>query len=805
MLAQVRYACRTLLKAPAFTAAAVLTLALAIGAHTALFTLVNAILLRPLPGIADQGRLVNVHVHATAPGGVRFGSFSHPNYRDLRDQQRALSGLAAFNGRGVSLGGPSGPELVGAQLVSGNYFSVLGVQPMRGRLIADADDRAPGSSPVAVISHALWQRRFGGDPQAVGRPLTLNGFPFTVVGVAPVGFHGHFVGFPFEVWVPLSMAAQAAPGEDLMARQSGWLELVGRLAPGVTAAQAQASLAAVAAQLERDYPTTNKGLGVDLRPMTGIDDSLRPGVLSFLAALQAVGLAVLLIACVNVAGLLLARAATRRREVAVRLAVGASRADLVRQLLTETLVLFALGGLGGLAVAAWTADLLHAFQPSFPVPLRFDLRLDLRVVAFGLGSTLLTALPFGLAPALQASRVDLVPALKNQAAGGPGRSRLRGLFVAGQVALSVALLAGAGLLVRTLHRARSLDPGFDADGVQTARLDLSLLARDEAYGRAFYRRLVEAVQAAPAVEAVSLTRSVPLRGTGTLVTPVQVEGRAGDPVAVGFNVVAPRYFETLRLPLVAGRDFRATDGPEAPGVAIVNQALARRFWPDQDAVGRRLQRGKAALEVVGVARDSAYGRPGEAPEPHLYLPHAQSFSPRMTLLARARGDLAPLAARIRAEVAGLEKDLPVLESTPLTEAVAFALFPQRMLATIAAALGGLGLLLAGTGLYGVVAYSVSRRAREMGVRVALGARARDLSVMVVREGFTLALYGLLPGLLLAVAAGRVLRSMLHGLSPADPLALGAVAALLAAVAGVASYLPARRASAVDPMVALRYE
>ncbi|HEY3119455.1 MAG TPA: ABC transporter permease [Vicinamibacteria bacterium] len=805
MPAQVRYACRTLLKAPAFTAAAVLTLALAIGAHTALFTLVNAILLRPLPGIADPGRLVNVHVHATAPGGVRFGSFSHPNYRDLREQQRALSGLAAFNGRGVSLGGPSGPELVGAQLVSGNYFSVLGVQPMRGRLIADADDRAPGSSPVAVISHALWQRRFGGDPQAVGRPLTLNGFPFTVVGVAPVGFHGHFVGFPFEVWVPLSMAAQAAPGEDLMARQSGWLELVGRLAPGVTAAQAQASLAAVAAQLERDYPTTNKGLGVDLRPMTGIDDSLRPGVLSFLAALQAVGLAVLLIACVNVAGLLLARAATRRREVAVRLAVGASRADLVRQLLTETLVLFALGGLGGLAVAAWTADLLHAFQPSFPVPLRFDLRLDLRVVAFGLGSTLLTALLFGLAPALQASRVDLVPALKNQAAGGPGRSRLRGLFVAGQVALSVALLAGAGLLVRTLHRARSLDPGFDADGVQTARLDLSLLARDEAYGRAFYRRLVEAVQAAPAVEAVSLTRSVPLRGTGTLVTPVQVEGRAGDPVAVGFNVVAPRYFETLRLPLVAGRDFRATDGPEAPGVAIVNQALARRFWPDQDAVGRRLQRGKAALEVVGVARDSAYGRPGEAPEPHLYLPHAQSFSPRMTLLARARGDLAPLAARIRAEVAGLEKDLPVLESTPLTEAVAFALFPQRMLATIAAALGGLGLLLAGTGLYGVVAYSVSRRAREMGVRVALGARARDLSVMVVREGFTLALYGLLPGLLLAVAAGRVLRSMLHGLSPADPLALGAVAALLAAVAGVASYLPARRASAVDPMVALRYE
>jgi putative ABC transport system permease protein len=468
-------------------------------------------------------------------------------------------------------------------------------------------------------------------------------------------------------------------------------------------------------------------------------------------------------------------------------------------------VLFALGGIGGLAIAGWTADLLHAFQPSFPVPLRFDLRLDFRVVGFGLGSTLLTALLFGLAPALQASRVDLVAALKNQAAAGPGRSRLRGLFVAGQVALSVALLAGAGLLVRTLHRARSLDPGFDPEGVQTARLDLSLLGPDEAHGRAFYRQLVEAVQAAPAVEAVSLTRSVPLRGTGTLVTSVQVEGRAGDPVAVGFNVVAPRYFETLRLPLVAGRDFRATDGPEAPRVAIVNQAFARHFWPNEDAVGRRLRRGDAAIEVVGVARDSAYSRPGEAPESHLYLPHAQSFSPRMTLLARARGDLAPVAAHIRAEVARLEKDLPVVESTPLTEAVAFALFPQRMLAVVAGALGGLGLVLAGTGLYGVVAYSVSRRTREMGIRVALGARAHDLVAMVLREGLALALMGLLPGLLLAVAAGRLLSSMLHGLSPADPVALGAVAALLAAVAGVASYLPARRAARVDPMVALRYE
>jgi predicted permease len=807
MLAHLRYACRTLVKAPAFTAAVVATLALAIGADTALFTLINAILLKPLPGIADQARLVNVHARATAHGGITFQSFSHPNYRDLRGRQRALSGLAAFNGRGVSLGGPSGAELVGAQLVSGNYFAVLGTRPLLGRLLTDADDVAPGRSAVAVISHALWQSRFGSDPGVVGRTIALNGFPFTVVGVAPVGFHGHFVGFPFEVWVPLSTAAEAAPGEDLAARDSAWLELVGRLAAGVSPAQAQAALDPIAAAIAREHPGALRELGVDVLPMTGIDDSQRSGVLSFLAALQAAGLTVLLIACVNVAGLLLARGAARRREVAVRLALGASRGRLVGQLLTETVLLFALGGAAGIALAAWTADLLHAFQPSFPVPLRFDLGLDGRVLAFALVSTLVTAVLFGLAPALQTSRLDLVPALKNAAGRDGGRSRLRSVFVAGQIALSVVLLAGAGLLGRTLQRARSLDPGFDPRGVQTARLDLTLLARDETHGRAFYAGLAEAIAAAPAVEAVSLTRTVPLR-SGSMTTQVQVDdprASSTEPVAVAMNVVAPRYFQTLRLPLVAGRDFGAGDGPAAPRVAIVNQAFARRFWPGEDAVGRHLWRGKAALEVVGLARDSAYRRTGEAPAPYLYLPHAQNYSPRMTVLVRAKGDLAPVAARIRGEVGRLEKDLPVVESTPLAEAVAFALFPQRMLASIGGALGGLGLLLAATGLYGVVAYSVSRRAREMGVRAALGARGRDLMTLVLGEGLALALYGLVPGALLAVAAGWLLRRMLYGVSPADPFVLVVVALLLTAVSALASYLPARRASSVDPMVALREE
>jgi predicted permease len=807
-LRDLRLAARSWRRRPGLAAAAVVTLAVALGANTALFSLVNAVLLRPLPGIAHADRLVNVH-RKTADGTTFLG-LSHPDYRDLRARTRALDGLAAFNGRGGSLGeGQGAPELVGLQLVSGNYFDVLGVTPRRGRLLGEADDGAPGASPVAVISHALWQRRFGGDPEIVGRTIRLNGFPFTVVGVGPEGFQGHFIGFPFEVWVPLAMAAQAAPGEDLAARNSDWLELVGRLAPGRTVAQAQADLAGVMSGLAREHPVWHQGATADVRRLTGIDDSLHGGVVSFLTALQAAAVVVLVIACVNLAGVLLARAASRAREVAVRVALGASRAALVRQLVSETLLLFVLGGTAGVVLAAWAADLLHAFQPGWSLPLRFDLSLDARVFAFGALLTLVAGAVFGLMPAYQASRLDLVPALRDgRGSEGGTPARLRRALVVGQVALSMVLLVAAGLFVRTLQRAGVVDPGFDPDGVSSARLDLTLLARDEAHGRAFYQALLERLASTPGARSASLATSLPLRSLAPATTAIQAETSPPLPdggLNVLLNSISPDYFETMHIPLTAGRAFAESDGADSPPVAVVSEALAHRLWPGADAIGRRLRHGPVDREVVGVVRDVKARRLTEERQPLLYLPLTQSFSPRVRALLRADVDPAQAAATLRREVGALEQDLPVMDVAPLREVIAFALFPQRMAGAIASALGALGLGLAATGLYGVVAWSVSRRTREMGVRIALGATRANVVTLVLRQGLRLAFAGVVLGALGAAAVAQGLHGLLPGVSPTDPVTFAGIAALMTAVALLASYVPARRAARVDPMVALREE
>ena len=804
LLRDLRHAARSLLRSRALTVTAVLTLGLALGANTALFSLVNAILLRPLPGIADPARLVNVH--RSAADGTSLHSVSHPDYRDLGERGRRFAELAAFNGRGTSFGTGGAPEVVGTQLVSGNYFAVLGVRPQRGRLIGQADDGAPGASPVAVVSHSLWQRRLGGDPGIVGRTIRLNGFPFTVVGVAPEGFEGHFVGFPFDVFVPLSMAAQAAPDEDLAARDAQWLELVGRLAPGVSRSQAQAGLVGIMSGLAREHPQTLRGASVDVRAMTGVDDSLRRGVVGFLAVLQVAGLLVLLIACVNLAGLLLARAAGRARELAVRVALGAGRGALTRQLMVETLGLFVLGGGVGVALAFWTADLLHAFQPTaFPVSLRFDLRLDARVLAFAAVLTALTGVACGLVPAMQASRVDPLPALKDSRLGGTPRLRLRSALVAGQVALTTLLLVGAGLFVRTLQTARTIDPGFQPEGVHTARLDLTLLAGHPLRGRAFYDQLVAGLAAEPGVESASLATSIPLRSLAPPTADLRADGpvSASEPgLTAALSAVTPTYFETLRVPLVTGRAFVSADTPTSRPVAVVNETLARRLWPGRSSVGERLWQGPVQREVVGVARDVKVRSLGEDPRPQIYVPLAQVFRPRARLLVRGEGDL---AAAVRRQVAALAPDLPVMESTPLREAITFALFPQRMAAAIAGALGALGLVLAATGLYGVVAYSATQRTREMGVRLALGARRADVTALVLGRGLRLTLAGVAAGGALAALLTPAAGGLLHGVSPTDVPTFLAVGALMTAVAALASYLPARRASRVDPLVALRYE
>lgn len=802
-LQHARNAARTLLRSPAFSAATVITLALAIGANTALFTLVNAILLRPIPGVGSPQGLVNIHARQSDDGG-ELGGFSYPDYVDYRDRARTLAGLAAFNGRGMSFDSGQGRELIGAQLVSGNYFALMGVRAHLGRLLGEQDDRAAGASPVAVVSYSFWQRKLGEDPSAVGRTIRLNGFPFTVVGVASPGFVGHFIGFPFAVWVPLAMANQAAPGEDLGARDGSWLELVGRVAPGKTLGAAKADLAAVAEGLAREHPSTHKGRAVDVNRLTGIDDDLRKAVVGFLALLQTVALLVLVIACVNVAGMLLARSAGRRREVAIRRAIGAGRSHLVAQFLAEALLLFGSAGAMGTLLAAWSADALMAFQPRSPIPLELDLGLDFRVLAFTTFVTLATGVFFGLAPVRDALRVDVVGALKS-GADGVRSSRLRQLFVVGQVALSLLLLVGAGLFLRALERARALDPGFRAEQVQMASTNVSILARDEARGREFYRQLLETARALPGVEAASLVRHLPL-SLGSLTTRLQAEGVESPTetgIAVDWNAVTPGYFETLRIPVVAGRDFGAADHSNAPAVGIVSQALAHRFWPGRDPIGRRVKRGGVDIEIVGVVRDSVSRRLGEEARPQLFLSALQSYAPGMALLVRTAGEPSAIAPTLRQEIRRLDPELPILNEMGLSEYIGRSLAPQRMAGTVAGLLGAMGLVIAAAGIYGIVAFFAGQRTREIGLRMAVGADRAAVLRLVLGEGLRLALLGVGVGLLAALATTRLIAGFLPGVSPTDPPTLALMALLMTLAAFVASAGPALRAARLDPAVALK--
>jgi predicted permease len=796
-LADLRYGARVLARAPLFTMSAVAILGLSLGANTIVFSLVNAVLLRPIPGMSRQEGLVNVH-RQTQDG--EFEGFSYPEYRDLRERAVVLQDLAAFNGRGLSLGGES-PQLVGGQLVTGNYFALLGVSPHLGRLLAPPDD--VGGADVAVLSHGLWQRRFGSDPSVIGRTVHVNGFPFTVVGVASPGFTGHFTGFPFDVWIPLAAAPHVARDEDLAARDDRFLELIGRNLPGVGAPQAQAGLASASEWLDREYPVPGGTAPLVVHPVTGLDDSLRAPVTGFLALLQAVAAVVLAIAGLNLAGVLFARSVARRREMAVRAALGAGTGRLLRQLLSEALLVFALGGAVGIGLAACAADLLHAFQPRWALPLRFDLGLDWRVLGFALGLTLLAGLLCSLAPALQGSRVRLLPGLRGTATLERRPGALRGALVAGQVALSAVLLVTASSLLRAAGQARHASPGFLVAGVHVGQLNLSLGNYDEARGRQFYRDLLDSIGARPGVESVALVDAIPL-SLGALTTRVTAPGAETPPegLPLEFNAVTPRYFDTLRIPIVSGRAFAASDTEDSTPVAVVNQTLARRLWPGQDALGRSLRRGDRTYQVVGIARDSAYRRMGEAPRGHVYFAAEQAYSASFNVIVRtAAGTPSPVVAA----VASLDRNLPLLNAMPLEEFIAIALTSQRMGGIIAGGLGVLGSLLAALGIHGVIAFTVARRTGEIGVRVALGATRRDVLLLVAGGTLRAAGAGLVAGTVGGVLVALALRGLLSGVEPFDVAAVGSASALVAIVTLVASYLPARRALSIEPIAALRSE
>ncbi|MET0397871.1 MAG: ABC transporter permease [Longimicrobiaceae bacterium] len=818
LLQDLRYGLRALLKSPGFAVTAVLTIALGVGATTTVFTLVNALLLRPLP-VSEPGRLVQVEeLRRPSTGGESFGvtSYSYPRYAELRDASgRVLAGLAAQGMGDLALRSDRQAEAVMGVYASGNYFGVLGIRPEAGRFFGADEDRPGSPAAVAVISEHLWRTRFGGERSALGQTLHLNGQPVTVVGVAPRGFGGTFVGVQADVWVPIAMYPRLnrQPDEATYGRgRHVWLTLFGRLKPGVPQELAATAMGAaargIAPELERDAPA----VGVRLEPLTGLPPDARGAVLGFMSMLLATAGLVMLIAGTNVAGMLLARATTRRREVAIRLAVGAGRGRLVRQLLTESLVLFVVGGTGGLLLAIWLSKLISAFQPPVQQRIALDLGPDLRVLGFTLLLALVAGVGFGLTPALRASHPDVLPALRETSGGrGAGRTRLRSAFVVAQLAMSLLLLVTAGLFVQALRGALATDLGFEPDGVVVADLNLRAQGFDSVRGRAFHAQAVERLSGLPGVEAVGAAQFAPMSGN-LLTTTVDTRERPVAPDVAGrresntnYMEVDAGYFRALRIPLLAGRGFTANDREGAPPVVVVNQTLARRWWPGENPVGKRLRVFDEEHEVVGLARDGKYQELGEDAVSYVYLPMAQQDVDRLTLFVRSRTEPGSTLAAVRREMAALDPDVPLQQAMPFPAMVGMSLFPQRIAAVLVGVFGLLGLVLAAVGIYGVLAFHVGQRTQEIGVRMALGATAADVVRLVLRQGLVLVAVGVALGLAAAFAATRLLASFLHGVSATDPTTFLAVPLLLAAVALLASWLPARRASRVDPMTALRTE
>jgi macrolide transport system ATP-binding/permease protein len=824
-----RYGARLLLKNPGFTLIAVLTLALGIGANTAVLSTVNGYILRPLP-VANPENVVRMYFGSRRDNAV-WGFFSYPNYVDLRDQNRVFSGLAARQQYSSAISdsasgtGDDGvaAEAVWGEAVSGNYFDVLGVKAALGRTFLPEEDRMQGAHPVVVLAHALWQRRFNSDPSAIGKTTYLSGQPFTIIGVAPPVFQGVDAHVSISFWVPLLTQTRLGLTEDCMTKRGcRSLFLLGRTKPGMTMKQAEADLNLIAENLGRIYPDTNADTKIsvvtDVQGRWG--DDYGSYKFTSVIALIVAGL-VLLVACVNVANLLLAGAGARSREIGIRLAIGAGRLRIVRQLLVESLLLAGLGGALGLLIAFWATDLIQAFLPPYFFPVNRDFSPDLFVLKWMLLVTLLTGVIFGLAPAMTAARTDLVSVLKGDATG-PGKLQhssagswnLRNLLVITQVAISITVLVCAGLFLRSLSRLQNVDPSFSAENLITMHIRPGLLGYSAAEGKRFFDELLRRIESRPGVRSASLVFNLPLginsqqqRG------PIFREGDSPPRGEVPFvaNVIAPKYFETMRTPLVLGRDFTERDDEGAPRVAIVNQEFARRLYGnEQNALGKRFHQGAGTppIEIVGVAKDGRYQNIYESLRPCFFLPKDQEgYHTRMMLLvsASASTELKAVIEGVRREIARIDSRVPAFGLQIGEQNLASAFWAARLAAGLGTAFGLLVLVLATMGLYSVMTYAVSRRTREIGIRIALGAQGRDVLKMVIRQGLILVIVGMVIGLAGALALTRIVSSLLFGISASDPLSFVGVAALLALVALLACWVPAWRATRVDPMIALRCE
>ena len=813
-----RHAGRLLRRDRLFTATAALSLALGISANTTIFTVANALLFQPPAGVVEPDRLVDIGTSGLRGG---FGPSSYPNYLDIRERTTSLDGVYAYSRfpQAMSLGGVGtdvGTESVFGSVVTINYFTVLGAIPAAGRLFGRADSDHPGASPVVVLSHRFWTRHFNTDPTLLGRAVMLNGHPFTVVGVASEGFHGTGVR-AVDVWVPMNMAAAvtAQAAATLTDRAAHWLLIGGRLKPDLSVSQAAAEMDVIGRTLERAYPEQNRGTGLRLMASSPVPGNGGPMV-AFLALLIVIVSLVLIVACANVAGVLLARGAARRQEMALRLAIGAGRARLVRQLLTETVLLFVLGGTVGLLLARGMVSVLVSLLPTLPFPVDLSLTLDGRVIAYTVGLSLLAALLSGLAPALQASKADVLSGLRNDP-GLAGRLRLRHAFVIGQVALSIVLIISAGLFLRALQRAASIDPGFDPRSVELASLDLAQAGYTKTTGPLFARELVDRVRELSDVQSVTVATSVPggfeVRREALAVPGVQPPN--GRFFTVDWNVVEPGFFATLRTPISAGRDFTPDDRAGTQPVVVVSESAARQFWPGQDAVGKYLSQPTHGpqgptnpmqpLLVIGVARDvqSSSLVDGVA-RASAYVPLQQQYVSSLTIVARTTSGRR-ITDQLRALLASMNPNVPIMTSQTLEDSIALGLAPQRVVASVAGGLGIVALLLAAIGVYGVTAYAVARRTREIGIRIALGARRTDVVRMVLQEGLSLTLIGAGVGLTLAGATSHVLAAFLFGIPPIDPVTFTGTTLLFVAIGVAACYVPIRRATRIDAMEALRYE
>jgi predicted permease len=823
-LADVRFALRWLRKSPGFTLVAVASLAVGIGFNTALFAVVDSLLFRPLP-VEHPRELVDIYT-SSPTSHVVYGTSSYPDYLDLKSGNDVFSDLIGYSPMFGAMNLGERSRLTLGEIVTGNYFRVLGVGAARGRTLLP-EDASPSAPRVAMISYRYWQRELGGNPEIVGQTLKLRGNPYTIVGVAPSGFNGMTPALAPDLWVTTAAAMEVEPVgmHDVVPSPNGttrlerrgerWMFMKGRLKPGATAQTAAANLQVLMARLASEYPATDKDRTIAVKATGDVHfhPAIDPVLVPIALGLMMVVALVLLIACANVASMLLARASARQKEIAIRLAIGAGRGRLIRQLVTESLALSAIGAIAGVALAWALLRLVESVRLPIPIPLAFDLRIDGRVLLFTIAATAFAGLMAGLAPAIKASRLDLVSDLRGEAVVGAAAGRrwtLRDGLVTGQMAITALLLVVAALLTRSLLAAEQANVGFKADRLAFVSMETGMLKYSPDKSRQFFDDALARVRAIPGVESAALATRLPFSvnvNRWDIWVPGRHEaGQTGDTIDV--TAVSPEYFDTLGVPILQGRGFTSADAPDTPRVAVVNETFARRYWPGESAVGKTVRvRGADGPEfqIVGVSADHKVLSVSESPTPFLHTARAQRPGPYACVIARTRGDAGALLREMRGAILQLEPNVVFVENSTMEGEVATTLFPVRAGAWVVSGVGLMAMLLAAVGLYGIIAYSVARRTREIGIRLALGARPASVVGLVMRQGLVLALIGLVAGGAIAAGATRSIAGVLYGIGTADPIAWGGAALVILLVAALANLIPARRAARVDPSIALRTE